>query len=90
MLSKQQQIRIRNINNVVIQISWTVSTWEKPAGFVSNKKRHRDKNSGELAETGSKASESDSEDSENEAQSSETNFKVSSLFRFILHTLIIV
>lgn len=66
---------------MVVQISWTVSTWEKPDGFVSssNEKRQRDKHSEELAETDSK---SDSEDSENEAQSSETNLKVS----FSLHT----
>lgn len=53
-------------------MSWTVSTWEKPAGFVSssNEKGQSDK----PAET---ASESDSEDSENEEESSETNFKVS-------------
>lgn len=77
MLSKQWQIGVRNINNVVIQISWTVSTWEKPAGFVSssNEKNQHDKDS-----------DSDSEDSENEAQSSETNFKVNSLFGFILHS----
>lgn len=76
---------------MVIQISWTVSTWEKPAGFISssNEKSQRDKHSEELAETDSKASDSDSEDSESEAQSSETNFKVSSLFRFILHTILI-
>lgn len=76
---------------MVVQISWTVSTWEKPAGFVSssNEKSPRDKRSGDLAETDSKASESDSEDSENEAQSSERKFKVSSLFRFFLHTVLI-
>lgn len=53
-------------------MSWTVSTWEKPDGFVSssNEKGQSDK----PAET---ASESDSEDSENEKESSETNFKVS-------------
>lgn len=75
---------------MVIQISWTVSTWEKPDGFVSSSnKSQREKHSEELAETDSKASESDSEDSENEARSSETKFKVSSLFRFILHTVLI-
>lgn len=62
---------MRSINNAVVQMSWTVSTWEKPDGFVSssNEKGQHDK----PAET---ASESDSEDSENEAESPETNFKV--------------
>lgn len=56
---------------MVFQMSWTVSTWEKPDGFISssNEKGQCDK----PAET---TSESDSEDSENEAESSEKNFKV--------------
>lgn len=73
--------RIRYVHNVIIQISWTVSTWEKPDGFVSssNDNSQRGKHS---EEADSRASESDSEqeDSESEGQSPGTNLKVNSLF----------
>lgn len=52
-------------------MSWTVSTWEKPDGFVSSSNEK-----GQHDNPAESASESDSEDSENEAESSETNFKV--------------
>lgn len=71
---KAKTDRIRYVHNVIIQISWTVSTWEKPDGFVSS--------SNENSQRGKHSSESDSEqeDSESEGQSPGTNSKVNSLF----------
>lgn len=55
-------------------MSWTVSTWEKPDGFVSSSNEK-----GQCEKSAETESESDSEDSENEAESSETNLKVTFL-----------